>query len=87
MLPLGVRDGLAIVQRQIKGGSSGGGAAAERPPGTPEGVRVYLPLCILLAAWLQLTAREGPLSGQDLIRGAYVNTASKDIGIDPDYHK
>lgn len=34
-----------------------------------------------------LTAREGPLSGQDLIRGAYVNTASKDIGIDPDYHK
>lgn len=24
---------------------------------------------------------------QALIRGAYVNTASKDVGIDPDYHK
>lgn len=34
-----------------------------------------------------LANREGPLAGQDIIRGAYVNTASKDVGIDPDYHK
>lgn len=36
---------------------------------------------------LQLTHKEGPLSGQDIIRGAYVNTASKDVGIDPNYGK
>ena len=34
---------------------------------------------------LQLTYKEGALSGQAIIRGAYVNTASKDVGIDPDY--
>lgn len=35
----------------------------------------------------QLANKEGALSGQAIIRGAYVNTASKDVGIDPDYHK
>ena len=34
---------------------------------------------------LQLTYKEGALSGQAIIRGAYINTASKDAGIDPDY--
>jgi hypothetical protein len=28
---------------------------------------------------------EGPLSGQTIMRGPYVNTGSQDIGPDPDY--
>lgn len=54
------------------------------------------PICRLpahrhLSSWtpycLQLAHKEGALSGQATIRGAYINTASKDVGLDPDYHK
>lgn len=41
----------------------------------------------LLPSCLQLTYKEGPLAGQAAIRGAYINTASKDVGIDHDYQK
>lgn len=50
------------------------------PPPPPAHSRLHL-------AVVQLTYKEGPLSGQAIIRGAYVNTASKDVGIDPDFQK
>jgi hypothetical protein len=53
-------------------GRAASAAAAHRPPASN---------------LLQLTYKEGPLSGQAIIRGAYVNTASKDVGIDPDFQK
>lgn len=45
------------------------------------------PLWYTKKAAPQLTYKEGPLAPQATIRGAYINTASKDVGIDPDFHK
>jgi hypothetical protein len=45
------------------------------------------PLWYTKSAAPQLTYKEGPLAPQATIRGAYINTASKDVGIDPDFHK
>lgn len=47
----------------------------------------YLPPVPSPARARQLTHKEGALVGQATIRGAYINTASKDVGIDPNYHK
>mmetsp|Transcript_7206 Transcript_7206/g.11490 ORF Transcript_7206/g.11490 Transcript_7206/m.11490 type:complete len:97 (+) Transcript_7206:78-368(+) len=34
---------------------------------------------------INLLQQEKPLSGSQIIRGAYMNTGSKDIGVDPDW--
>ena len=33
-----------------------------------------------------LTTQEQPLTGSQIMRGAYLNTGSKDVGNDPDWH-
>ena len=69
-----------------------GGASRARNVGLALGLGAFTTLCALFPLWYSqrfigknLQRSKEPLTGSQVIRGAYINTGSKDAGPDPDW--
>ncbi len=69
-----------------------GGASRARNVGLALGLGAFTTLCALFPLWYSqrfigknLQRSKEPLTGSQVIRGAYLNTGSKDAGPDPDW--